>query len=647
LHFKNKAFMKMIKYGFIAALSISVSLYSMEQAAQPQPLNSKNTHLSTLVIHNIAQKLCSHILKDKARRYCNCAFPLPFMQKLPQEPEAAIKEVVTFLTTKFPKELVEKVILMVALHITLSAAPSQDKQIHLTTLLSFFPPLDINNLPLTESAETFIRTLLEKVFIRDNNITSVNGFIPSNTIPSRNFSSIEGGSFNTLLHLAAHLNNTTVIRFLLSLDASINQATDQSCTALHFAAANDSNTAIKELCQYDDLKSTKTRTWHLYPLNIAVNRNNILAVGPLLSRASWEELESTLYGLLSMPGNLEISRQIFTRIATHPQYTTLPTRIQFYIAIATHQDSIITQHNSPFKHCLWSSEIDKPEELCNFNTALHIAALFDNAEIIPFLLKKGASSEVTNSKGQTPLFSALLAKSIEAARILLDNKARVDVCDRSGYYPLGYALDSLPLTTLLVEKGASLELLYEEQNPVSIQNTALHVASIYGQADVVQFLLSQGANRRKQNGLTQTPLMLAIQRGSHMIGSNKTIKGLYLYKISDNHLKTVVTLLNYGKDAYTENEKYDLLQQAIDDNNTMIVSALVESNLAPNIIRKALLYAFDTGKDNLVPILFDKCNENSTAIILQKVMLLKNNELKHFIFSKLSKEALLNFFLRK
>lgn len=147
----------------------------------------------------------------------------------------------------------------------------------------------------------------------------------------------------------------------------------------------------------------------------------------------------------------------------------------------------------------------------NKATALHWAAFVDRAEVVPFLLYKGADATARQLDGRTPLQVAKRRGSVDVARqlaaaqktareyeVTLFNRQLLAACARG---------DSKEVARLL-NKGAEVMAVDEGKR------TPLHVAAAAGKSRTVKLLIKRKAvvNAKDQEG--KTPLDLAI-RESH------------------------------------------------------------------------------------------------------------------------------------
>ena len=134
---------------------------------------------------------------------------------------------------------------------------------------------------------------------------------------------------------------------------------------------------------------------------------------------------------------------------------------------------------------------------------LHVAAAAGSMEAGEYLLNKGHSVDAAGAGGRTPLMAAVLADRPEMVKWLLRQGADPKVKDSGGFMAL--MLASTEGKTKSVEELAP----YHRED----LDSALLLAALVGQADVIDVLTNYGASVYARMADGRTPLMLAAQNG--------------------------------------------------------------------------------------------------------------------------------------
>ena len=147
-------------------------------------------------------------------------------------------------------------------------------------------------------------------------------------------------------------------------------------------------------------------------------------------------------------------------------------------------------------------------------TALTAAAMLGHTEVARVLLEAGASTEIRDCTGATPLCEAVFHNHLDVVRLLRERYgADVDAPNAFGWTPLHVAVDRghLELTDyLLGEGGADVSLTTPEGY------TVLHVAAMKGRTHTAEKLLERGVvppstveSCLDKEGYVPSPLYLA------------------------------------------------------------------------------------------------------------------------------------------
>jgi ankyrin repeat protein/beta-lactamase regulating signal transducer with metallopeptidase domain len=189
-----------------------------------------------------------------------------------------------------------------------------------------------------------------------------------------------------------------------------------------------------------------------------------------------------------------------------------------------------------------------PAKSQNGNTLLHHAAISGNASMCQLLLQAGASVNAVNHSNQTalylaanrrtpaigvvrtllrggalvepldtpferPLSAAVIQKSPEVLRMLLDAGAQVDAADRSGQTPL-HRLTLAEARDPAPERVTMAEMLLAAKADVNKTDQAgsspLHVAIANSLENLVRLYLQSGGNPNAPDQVGRTPLLLAL-----------------------------------------------------------------------------------------------------------------------------------------
>jgi ankyrin repeat protein len=128
------------------------------------------------------------------------------------------------------------------------------------------------------------------------------------------------------------------------------------------------------------------------------------------------------------------------------------------------------------------------------STALHYAAIYGRTTVVDFLLKNGANASTTSDAGYTPLHHAVMGSSMEIVRLLLANGADPNAHSNKTDTVLSFACSygihgqKPELVRLLLEAGSDPNLKSR------VETTPLQVAAFHGPIEVLDLLLSKGAD---------------------------------------------------------------------------------------------------------------------------------------------------------
>lgn len=159
----------------------------------------------------------------------------------------------------------------------------------------------------------------------------------------------------------------------------------------------------------------------------------------------------------------------------------------------------------------------------NGDTVLHHAASWGLTAMIPLIIRRGGNSNAKNTKGETPLFSAVKADKPEtvAALFAVQNAAAVDDTARDflGNTVLHAAIEWNAFNSaemILKQYGSKTAALFSTKNAAG--KTPLHIAAQQGNIRFLALFLAYKADINADDRDGRTPLIDAV-----LYGQNNTV----------------------------------------------------------------------------------------------------------------------------
>lgn len=117
------------------------------------------------------------------------------------------------------------------------------------------------------------------------------------------------------------------------------------------------------------------------------------------------------------------------------------------------------------RECFHFESQEQPKPKLKAYTPLELVASEGDVDGIKEVLRRGDDINEKNYDGNTALMMAVVHGKTDSVRALIDSKAELNIKDKHGYTALRLAVryDHKEIASLLIEKGASLEGVIEEQ----------------------------------------------------------------------------------------------------------------------------------------------------------------------------------------
>jgi ankyrin repeat protein len=225
------------------------------------------------------------------------------------------------------------------------------------------------------------------------------------------------------------------------------------------------------------------------------------------------------------------------------------------------------------------------------SSAIHMAVSYKKPATVLFLLERGADVNIKDDQNRAPLHIACSNIALKIAKLLIEKGADIDAKDNVGATPLHIVVNNRGYSVfqLLLKKGANVNIadnagltpmhsavltssqyyigtLRNAHANINAQdvhgNTPLYLACIKGYFDIVDKLIENGADFRKNNA-GSTPLHAAC---------------------FGNHVVTVMKLLENGADIHVQdNLGRTPLFGAVEVRDMYIVQTLLDRGADINI----------------------------------------------------------------
>lgn len=341
---------------------------------------------------------------------------------------------------------------------------------------------------------------------RDGNLTVVSNLLKA--LPQL----LNGTNFfgDTPLHLAAMNHRTNVVEFLARKGARWDAVSaifanrddvlrdlmarhpglaTNSCnglTFLHLAAANG-QLAVARLLLASGANLNAPDIWGLSPLGVAMAQHQSLMVDLLLKRGAKENI----FDAVSLGDEKEINRLV-------EENKTL--------ALATNQVgqpvAMVATALGQTRTLKWLLDNGAPLA-AGGTTLLHVAAIYNRSHVAALLIQRGAKVDAYDRAGFTPLQLAASEGSTGVAALLLKPgwfKRRANPNARTRLPAADHRVPWLSPQAMLAG------------------DTALHLAALFAQTNMIVLLLKSGADVNATNSAGMTPLDLVAPTGRRFAG---------------------------------------------------------------------------------------------------------------------------------
>jgi len=254
-------------------------------------------------------------------------------------------------------------------------------------------------------------------------------------------------------------------------------------------------------------------------------------------------------------------------------------------------------------------------------TPLHLAAASGSQATIQAFIHTGASVNILDYSGYTPLMSAVRRGDLDGVKLLFGAGAEVDL-EVLSVSPIHVAAEhsNIAMIRFLLESGANSEM------PDPNENKPLHAAAKVGNIEVVQELIDCGVDVDPFNDDGATPLHLAAA-GGHFEVVKVLVEAGHDTTVTDQmnstplhaaarvgHLKTVDFLLERGANFRAiDNKKQLPIHVAAEEGHVELVKRLLQHRskayqlkAVDNVGQTAIHIAARMDFHGILSVLFDE-----------------------------------------
>ncbi|MGL9718833.1 MAG: ankyrin repeat domain-containing protein [Wolbachia sp.] len=272
----------------------------------------------------------------------------------------------------------------------------------------------------------------------------------------------------TPLHLAALLDDTELISFLIAKGAKTNEKDIQEgYTPLHIVSLYGSKKSVQTLidgganleCEDNNARTPLFLT--IYQCTAHYESRAEIIEYLIKKGANIEakdtENNTTLF-LAAYNNKMQIVKLIVKKQQAKANFK------EFVCTKNNHGfdalDCAIEHNNRKMVAFLISKGIEANDQDCSSNARLHKASYNGDARTVKLLLKLKVNVNAVTKCNRTPLLLAVKKGHIKVVKMLLEVKANMNICEQQGYTPLHLAIqkDYLDIAQLLIEEGADLNI---------------------------------------------------------------------------------------------------------------------------------------------------------------------------------------------
>lgn len=381
----------------------------------------------------------------------------------------------------------------------------------------------------------------------------------------------------TLLHHAALEEDTTSVTQLLDLGANVHAVDYTRRTPLHAAISGGCIPIIKALLAADANVHAQDHNDDT-PLQMAYRTRNNIIIDLVVTRNA-----NTIARNFSVP-----LLRIFPGVNDADTNGNSPLHRAVNPRLNLNSNNTVASNLNPDPNevvLLLSHGADLDAQNHIKETALHLAAKHNNADIAPILIRYGANVNAANVNSYTPLHLAVRNNNIVIVQALLmarsiDIEARIYRCEYTALH-IAAQQGNTDIMKLLIDAGAKINATDNDHW------TPILVAAANGHTACVEILITAGANISFA-ALHRHPATLKklIDLVAYIKAKNNACQNPSDITKEQKHTETVTLLSDNGNYSATANDITDrgdtVLHIAAKRKNNKYITKLTQAGHNPN-----------------------------------------------------------------
>ncbi|MCX6835959.1 MAG: ankyrin repeat domain-containing protein, partial [candidate division Zixibacteria bacterium] len=386
---------------------------------------------------------------------------------------------------------------------------------------------------------------------------------------------------NLPLHLAATTGQVAVIELLLSKGADIEAGDRENTTPLTVAAMLNKPEAVRLLVEKGASITARDNNGNT-PLLAAARSGNVETVKYLVEHgASLADVSNRGSNCLHIAASIGAEPLVQYLLDKHLDITALNGGGYSPLGFAAQNG-----HLSIMRLLLSAgANVDQPDG--SGLSPLMQAAYGGRLEIAEALLDLGADvNHAPSIHGHSPLFAAIWGGNLEVVNLLINRGGNLQYRNSEGEVALHIAAakGNIPIAEMLLSRGFDINVTDNGgRNPIC--------QAIWGQPDMVRWLIDQGAQVDAMTDSTSGPLQLAAAQGDTSIVRALVTHGARVDCRSANWSSPLNLAVMHGDLATSR----ILLDAGADPNRTSVIGLITPLHTAAKI-----------GKKDLVELLLDR-----------------------------------------